>query len=217
MDNLRVKANNICLHPQYPVIQQIRSGGEGVKDFCTLYCRVYARTHARVLFSESHCGVRHFRFIFLSLSKKKIFTPDLLYKNYSMMKKILFSLLLSFIALSAVAQSQKFYCEIHAVEQNVPTGFEFFFDFGSNNVYSRWGGLSEKQQLVDEDGRYIKFKSMVGAGNYLAERGWTFLQAYTSVYKGLNLLHWVFCKEAESPEEAYRGLMTKEEYKNRTK
>ena len=69
MDNLWVKANNICLHPQYPVIQQIRLGGEGVKDFCTLYWRVYA--HARVLFSESHYGVRRFRFIFLSLSKKK--------------------------------------------------------------------------------------------------------------------------------------------------
>ena len=216
MDNLRVKANNICLHPQYPVIQKVRTSGEGVKDFCTLYCRVYAHARACIIFRKPlRCEA--LSIYFLIFVQEKIFTPDLLYKNYSMMKKILFSLLLSFIALSAVAQSQKFYCEIHAVEQNVPTGFEFFFDFGSNNIYSRWGGLSEKQQLVDEDGRYIKFKSMVGAGNYLAERGWTFLQAYTSVYKGLNLLHWVFCKEAETPEEAYRGLITKEEYKNRTK
>jgi len=45
MDNLWVKANGICLHPQYPVIQQIRLGGEGVKDFCkVLYRGTRART-----------------------------------------------------------------------------------------------------------------------------------------------------------------------------
>ena len=40
-----------------------------------------------------------------------------------------------------------------------------------------------------------------------------FQQAYTSVYAGNVIQHWIFYKEAETQEEAGKGIMTKENYK----
>lgn len=75
------------------------------------------------------------------------------------------------------------------------------------------GGLKSKQKLVDEKGDEIPFNSMVDAGNYLSDKGWTFLQAYTSVYGSQAIVHWIFTKEADSPEDATKGIMTKDDYK----
>ena len=57
---------------------------------------------------------------------------------------------------------------------------------------------------------------MVDAGNYMSNKGWTFVQAYTSVYGSQAIVHWIFCKEATNPNEAVKGIMTKDEY-NKTK
>ena len=52
---------------------------------------------------------------------------------------------------------------------------------------------------------------MVDAANYMSEKGWNFQQAYTSVYAGNVIQHWIFYKEAETQEEAGKGIMTKRE------
>ena len=93
-------------------------------------------------------------------------------------------------------------------------GLKIVFDFGESPVYSIWGSLKSKQKLVDENGKEIKFYSMVDAANYMAEKGWNFQQAYTSVYDGKAVQHWIFYKEAKSKEEAGKGIITKEIYKN---
>ena len=128
------------------------------------------------------------------------------------MKKLLIIGIISLLALSSFAQSKRYYCEIKGVEKDFTSGLKIVFDFGNNPIYSAWGGLKSKQKLVDENGNEIPFNSMVDAGNYMSDKGWNFLQAYTSVYGSQAIVHWIFFKDAESPEEAIEGIETKESY-----
>ena len=127
------------------------------------------------------------------------------------MKKALFLLLVIMLPVFASAQTRKYYCEVKGVEKELTSGLKIVFDFGNNPIYTSYG-LKSKQKFVDETGNEIPFYSMVDAGNYMSEKGWTFLQAYTSVYGGQAIVHWIFVKEADSPEEAIKGIMTKEDY-----
>jgi hypothetical protein len=114
---------------------------------------------------------------------------------------------------SITAQTKRYFCEIKGMEKGLSNGLKIVFDFGESSVYSVWSGLKSKQQLVDENGKEIDFNSMVDAANYMSEKGWNFQQAYTSVYAGNVIQHWIFYKEAETQEEAGKGIMTKENYK----
>lgn len=121
------------------------------------------------------------------------------------------------IAVSVSAQTKRYYCEVKGVEKALTSGLKIVFDFGNNPVYSAWGSLKSKQKLVDEKGEEIPFNSMVDAGNYLSDKEWTFVQAYTSVYGSQAIVHWIFVKEATSPEEAVKGIMTKDDYNKQKK
>lgn len=114
-------------------------------------------------------------------------------------------------------QARKYFCEIKGVPKGLSNGLLIVFDFGESPVYSTWKGLKSDQQLVDENGEEIKFNSMVDAANYMSEKEWNFLQAYTSLYAGNVIQHWIFYKETDSQEEAGKGIMTKENYKNKRK
>ena len=116
------------------------------------------------------------------------------------MTRSLFVSLFIMIAVSVSAQTKRYYCEVKGIEKELTSGLKIVFDFGKNPVYSAWGGLKSKQKLVDEKGEEIPFNSMVDAGNYLSDKGWTFVQAYTSVYGSQAIVHWIFVKEATSPE-----------------
>ena len=127
------------------------------------------------------------------------------------MKKLLIICIVSMMALCSFAQTKRYYCEIKGVEKGFTSGLKIVFDFGDNPVYSVYG-LKSKQKLVDENGNEISFYSMVDAGNYLSEKHWNFIQAYCSVYGGQAIVHWIFYKDAESPEKAIEGIETKESF-----
>lgn len=128
------------------------------------------------------------------------------------MKKALVLCLISMMALHSLAQNKRYYCEIKGVEKELSSGLKIVFDFGNNPVYSAWSGLKSKKIIVDENGNEIPFHSMVDAGNYMSEKKWTFLQAYSSAYGGHIIVHWIFYKDADSPEKAIEGIETKESY-----
>lgn len=115
------------------------------------------------------------------------------------MIRSLFVSLFIMIAVCVSAQTKRYYCEVKGVEKELTSGLKIVFDFGNNPVYSAWGGLKNKQKLVDEKGDEIPFHSMVDAGNYLSDKGWTFVQAYTSVYGSQAIVHWIFCKRSNKP------------------
>lgn len=128
------------------------------------------------------------------------------------MKQILILCMTAFLTVTIQAQTRRYFCELKGIEKELSSGLKIVFDFGQSPVYSIWTGLKSKQKLVDEEGREIEFNSMVDAANYMSEKGWTFQQAYTSVYSGNAIQHWIFYKEADSKESAAKGLMTKENY-----
>ena len=132
------------------------------------------------------------------------------------MRSIFVSLFI-ILSVSVSSQAKRYYCEVKGIEKELTSGLKIVFDFGNSPVYSAWGGLKSKQKLVDEKGEEIPFNSMVDAGNYLSDKGWTFVQAYTSVYSSQAIVHWIFVKEATSPEEAVKGIMTKDDYNKQKK
>jgi hypothetical protein len=127
------------------------------------------------------------------------------------MKKTIVLCIFSIVALISFAQNKRYYCEINGVEKGITAGLKIVFDFGNNPVYSAFG-LKSKQKIVDKDGNEIPFNSMVDAGNYISDKGWSFMQAYSSIYGGQSIIHWIFYKDAESPEKAIEGIETKETY-----
>jgi hypothetical protein len=134
-------------------------------------------------------------------------------KNGTMKKILLFLILFAFVRLTMAQHI--YYCEIKGIEKDLSVGLKIVFDLGESPVYGVWSSLNGKQKLVDEKGEEIKFNSMVSAGNYLSGKGWKFLQAYSSVYGGNCIVHWVFCKETDSIENAMEGLETVETYKRK--
>lgn len=126
------------------------------------------------------------------------------------MKRLLFLLIVIIQVLVVSAQNKRYYCEIKAIEKTFSSGLKIVLDFGENPIYSDWSGLKSSQKIVDEQRNEIEFHSMVDAGNFMSDKGWIFLQAYTSFYGGNTITHWIFCKEAPSSKAAIEGIMTKE-------
>lgn len=61
--------------------------------------------------------------------------------------------------------------------------------------------------LLDENGKTIKFNSMVAAMNYMGERGWKFVQAYVITESPKNhVYHWLMYKDVVNSSEIYDGL-----------
>lgn len=122
-----------------------------------------------------------------------------------------------FITGNTYAQ-QRYYCEVKGIEKELSSKLKIIFDFGTITSYNVWGGLKSQLELVDENGKEIKFNSMVDAANFMVNRGWTFQQAYSSVYSGNLIIHWIFYKDAENIEKVKEGIITKSEYnKNKNK
>ena len=71
--------------------------------------------------------------------------------------------------------------------------------------------------IVDDDGNTIYFRSIVGALNYMSERGWKLVQPHTSVQS--NILEaekiesktiWLLSKEVTSREEIAENINTRQ-------
>ena len=132
------------------------------------------------------------------------------------MRKLFFTVLLALLVTMSYSQTHRYYCEIKGIEKDFSSGLKIIFDFGTNESYNIWG-ISSKLKFVDDKGEEIKFNSMVDAANYMVDKGWHFQQAYSSVYGGNLIIHWIFYKDAENAEKAKKGIITKDEYKKRHK
>lgn len=101
------------------------------------------------------------------------------------------------------------YCEIVGYSAGFFTNkMSIEVDFGQ---FARL--FSNDRDLVDEQGQTLVFNSMLDAANYMAERGWTFKQAYviTSMTKGDSgtpYIHWIMGKMITDRSEITEGLRT---------
>lgn len=64
-------------------------------------------------------------------------------------------------------------------------------DFGlEKNFWGRDG----RDMVVDENGKEIKFNSMVDAMNFMGERGWTYEDSYVVTIANQHVIHWLLSK-----------------------
>lgn len=63
--------------------------------------------------------------------------------------------------------------------------------------------------LQDENGKDIKFNSMVAAMNYMGQRGWKFVQTYVVTVDKQRVYHWLLYKDVKDASEIMDGLKVK--------
>ena len=71
-------------------------------------------------------------------------------------------------------------------------------DFGDERSF--WGN-DGRNLIIDEDGKDMKFNSMVDAMNFMGERGWVYTDSYVITVAGQNVIHWLLCKEIDIDED----------------
>lgn len=130
------------------------------------------------------------------------------------MKKCLF-LMLMFISMGVVAQKPyKVFCELLGTGKLFSNKVTVTVDFGQETSF--WFG-SSNQYLVDDNGKAIKFNSMVDAMNYMGKRGWEFEQAYVVTIGNQNVYHWLLSKEVTQDEAVNDGFNTRQAFKEKQK
>ena len=128
------------------------------------------------------------------------------------MKKIFAILLVSFLMFtyssvaSAEEPTQRVYAELLGTGTN-------FLNLNKNVKVSvdlgQFQSATKAYTLLDENGKDIRFNSMVAAMNYMGERGWKFVQAYVVTVSNQNVLHWLLYKDITDPAQIKEGLNVK--------
>ncbi len=70
-------------------------------------------------------------------------------------------------------------------------------------------------QFVDENGKEVKFRTMVSAANFMSKLGWKLEQVYNR-YDQIDdspIIIWVLSKEVNSDAEITNGFQTKQMYR----
>lgn len=115
-----------------------------------------------------------------------------------------FTLLIVALFLAVATQAEglnTYYCSL--------SGASFAtIDYGQTNRQRNW--------LVDQNGKAIYFRSAIQAMNFMAERGWKFERAITTVDSTLldpnkveSTTTLIFSKEAESRDQLTEGITTR--------
>lgn len=130
------------------------------------------------------------------------------------MKKIIAMLLVAVFAIGASskvmaqeAEQMRVYAELLGTKTNVlglNKNVKVTVDMG------QFQSSYKAYTLQDEDGKDIKFNSMVAAMNYMGQRGWKFVQTYIiGDAKSGYVYHWLLYKDVNNAEEIMEGLKVK--------
>lgn len=141
------------------------------------------------------------------------------------MKKIILitAMLMALFANAQVQQQEeeeethRAYCELLGINKNVlgiGNKISVEVDFGEEKNF--WGN-DGRDILVDDQGKEIKFNSMVDAMNFMGERGWRFQDSYVVTIGGHNVIHWLLYKEIKEGELAKGNLKQRRDKKKNKK
>lgn len=142
------------------------------------------------------------------------FAPEFI-QLIAVMKKIILFLAIIFMAIGAKAQSTiqsedgkyPVYCDLKAYNFWGVGKVKVMLDMGA---VSNGGGSFES--LYGEDGKQIKFNTVMAAVNYMAKKGWILDKTYyVTEGAGRAVLHYVLVKRVKNDSEIRAGLITKEE------
>lgn len=96
------------------------------------------------------------------------------------------------------------YCEIVGIGKMLSNKVNVQIDFGQAS------GMFEDTRLKDENGKAVKFNSMVDAMNWMGNDGWEFAQAYVISTGQQNVYHWLLKKDVSKlSEEEKQELLSK--------
>ena len=128
------------------------------------------------------------------------------------MKRLLFLLVLSICF--SVVQARRYYCVIKGWDKSFSNKMIVILDFGKNPAYRvRPNIVVSDTEVRDNEGNFRKIYSVVDAMNYMAGFGWVLQQTYTTSFEsGTSIENWVLYKDAETKEEASKGIVTLEEF-----
>ena len=133
------------------------------------------------------------------------------------MKKLFILLIGLFLSVAVYAQDKadiqkaepyKVYCEIIGQSHALSNKVDVELDFGQASKF--WTG---DRSLYDENGKKIKFNSMLDAANYMGRRGWDLEIAYPVVGFSAGssdspIYHWVMSKMVTDDSQITEGLTT---------
>lgn len=117
------------------------------------------------------------------------------------MKKIIILFVLALVCVGVQAQ-HTVYCEVMQFNTGNPKAL-IVVDFGNKGA----------DEIVDENGKKVEFKSSVDALSYFEKLGWSVVSAYSVVaYNGLAnvpTVHYLLQKKVASYDEKMYGIRTK--------
>ena len=121
------------------------------------------------------------------------------------MKKFITLFTATLIAVSAVAtEPYTMYCSLSGASYSQ-------IDYGQKSLL--------RNTLVDENGEAIYFNSIIGAMNYMSERGWVFIDQQKSYSQSVLdrddisvSTTLIFSKQITSPEQITDGIYTRQMY-----
>ena len=144
------------------------------------------------------------------------------------MKKLFILLLLTVVAASSKAQELQdsvsqpktitVYAELLGYNTNVlGIGKQATVEIDFGDESWGWKGNDGRDLLVDENGKDIKFNSMVDAMNYMGARGWKFEASYVVTVSNQNVIHWLMSKQIAEGENAKEGIKQRRDLKKEKK
>lgn len=143
------------------------------------------------------------------------------------MKKILIVVIILGMAICAYAQktdsipspkTKTVFAQIMGINKNllgIGNKLSIEIDFGEENSF--WGN-DGRNEVVDENGKEIKFNTMVDAMNFMGERGWVYTDSYVVTVGKQNVIHWLLRKEIGVDEDSRGTIKQKrDKIKKKTK
>ena len=109
------------------------------------------------------------------------------------MKKMMLAILL-LPSLAFAQQKMERYCELVAGIKPFSTKVNIWIDYGEDRKIAR------SLKVKDEDGKAVKFNSLIDALNYMGSQNWKLLNAFPINTGGENVYHFFFKKEYDSSE-----------------
>lgn len=130
-------------------------------------------------------------------------------KSNIMRKFMLFAVVSLLFSISMSAQTDQplktyAFCELVGTSNLLGTKVTVQIDFGQKK------GFFQSNVLLDENGKAVKFNSMIDAMNSMGAKGWEFVQAFAVTMQQSNVYHYILKKEV-TPEELNTINSAKEE------
>lgn len=126
-------------------------------------------------------------------------------KKFSIMLALVLGVALNAGAQSLNGEKYPVYCEVEGYNAMGIGKLKVLLDFG--NVPSG----KQSESIYGDDGKKMKFNTVIDAINYMGKRGWVVKSNYMITSSTKNVLHFLLEKWVKNDSDIKEGLVTKPE------